>query len=358
MICKQEGNVVEPMIVDSQPASLLAVVDSSIQPMIVDSQPASLLAVVDSSIQSMIVDSQPASLLAVVNSSIQSMIVDSQPASLLAVVDSLIQPKIVDSQPASLVAVVDAGTTSFVAFVVDQDNDNIIDERSLSMSRKIAKKGQGDPKKWKLNIAANKRLHGDKRQMKPINCKCCHSKMSDENRKEVFDNYWQVTWERKRDFVITHTEICNASRKRTQNAVSRRGKTIKYYLPVLGQRIQVCKQFFLGTLCVGEMFVRLAARKANNSGSIFSNPHGHSQRVPPNATSPADRLCITSFIEKFPTIPSHYCRKDSKLLYLEPGLSVAKMYDLYKEECNVAKRKPCSKKVFTCIFKTFRGKFI
>lgn len=42
---------------------------------------------------------------------------------------------------------------------------------------------------------------------------------------------------------------------------------------------------------------------------------------------------VYNHISSFPTIQSHYCRSDSKKLYLGPHLSVNKMYDLYKNQC-------------------------
>src|SRR5688572_25111570 len=106
-------------------------------------QNAYLLPVVDASIEPMFADGQPASLLPVVDASIEPMFIDGQPASLLPVVDASIEPMFIDGQPASLLPVVDATAPSLVACVADQNNDNIIDERSLSMSRKIAKKRAG-----------------------------------------------------------------------------------------------------------------------------------------------------------------------------------------------------------------------
>ncbi|KAK0068049.1 hypothetical protein Bpfe_001984 [Biomphalaria pfeifferi] len=58
---------------------------------------------------------------------------------------------------------------------------------------------------------------------------------------------------------------------------------------------------------------------------------------------------VIQFIKRFPTLPSHYCRKDSKLLYLEPGLSLSKMYTMYTEDTAI-NHKHVSKKIFDKIF--------
>ncbi|KAK0040723.1 hypothetical protein Bpfe_029844 [Biomphalaria pfeifferi] len=58
---------------------------------------------------------------------------------------------------------------------------------------------------------------------------------------------------------------------------------------------------------------------------------------------------VIQFIKQFPTLPLHYCRKDSKLLYLEPGLSLSKMYTMYTEDTAI-NHKHVSKKIFDKIF--------
>ncbi|KAK3802819.1 hypothetical protein RRG08_012331 [Elysia crispata] len=43
---------------------------------------------------------------------------------------------------------------------------------------------------------------------------------------------------------------------------------------------------------------------------------------------------IRRYIKSFPVMESHYCRADSKKQYLEAGLSITKMYELYVEFCS------------------------
>ena len=52
------------------------------------------------------------------------------------------------------------------------------------------------------------------KEMKPVNCnKCklkCSSKVSEEKRKEVFQNFWSLcSYERQKDFVVSHVEEKN-----------------------------------------------------------------------------------------------------------------------------------------------------
>jgi hypothetical protein len=55
-------------------------------------------------------------------------------------------------------------------------------------------------------------------------------------------------------------------------------------------------------------------------------------KTPPNKTKPEVIDKIKSHIEKFPTQERHHCRKTSSRKYLDPKLSVRKMYELLVEQ--------------------------
>ena len=49
---------------------------------------------------------------------------------------------------------------------------------------------------------------------------------------------------------------------------------------------------------------------------------------------------------------SHYCRADISRKYLEPGLSVIKTQELYKEKCDEEHLTPISSQTYRKIFAT------
>ena len=57
-------------------------------------------------------------------------------------------------------------------------------------------------------------------------------------------------------------------------------------------------------------------------------------------------------IESFPTIESHYTRKDTKRLYLNQNLSIRKKYPLYAEKCQTTdpQIKPVNENVYRNVF--------
>jgi len=126
--------------------------------------------------------------------------------------------------------------------------------------------------------------------------------------------------------VFSNTEVMGIARK-TAGEASRRKSTILYYMPTEQARIKVCKNFFLSTLGVGTMFVQWTLK---NASSTFAPVHSHSGKSTANKTPSAVRQHAINFPKRFPTMPSHYCRRDTNLMYLVPGLTIPKLYQLYK----------------------------
>ena len=61
---------------------------------------------------------------------------------------------------------------------------------------------------------------------------------------------------------------------------------------------------------------------------------------------------VINHINRFPRVESHYCRKDTKREYLDPKLSIAKMYELYKTHCEESKIPHVSHITYRRIFST------
>lgn len=63
-----------------------------------------------------------------------------------------------------------------------------------------------------------------------------------------------------------------------------------------------------------------------------------------------DRQFVREHIKSFPTVDSHYCRKNTYRKYLEKDLSIKKMYDLYKQKCQKEERTPVKYWLYDKIF--------
>ncbi|KAK0048791.1 hypothetical protein Bpfe_021739 [Biomphalaria pfeifferi] len=133
-------------------------------------------------------------------------------------------------------------------------------EQTATAKRKIAKKGFSDPSKWKRNAKALKRMNGEGRCLKPVKCTCCVQKLDDSLRTELFEQYWLVSWERKRDFILSNTVVTETSRK-TAGEKSRRKQSIQYFLPNISGKVKVCQKMFLDTLDIGTKFLQEVHQK-------------------------------------------------------------------------------------------------
>ena len=223
-----------------------------------------------------------------------------------------------------------------------------------------SRKRKSEPLKWKKNVRKRLRLSGDEhtsckgtlnaaRKVKPGCHKCrykCNEKISEGERQGIFESYWKLdTYGRKRDF------LCQSILEKRTNPgerAKRKEKTRTYTLCPTDEPIRVCKTFFLQTLDIGKKMVEVALKK-KQSGT-FSGNDQRGRHVPANKTSDEARDFVKKHILSFPAVESHYVRKNSNRLYLEPGLSVNKMYDLYKETCKNEKKKPVSKHIYRHIF--------
>ena len=71
-----------------------------------------------------------------------------------------------------------------------------------------------------------------------------------------------------------------------------------------------------------------------------------------NKTTERAKMYVRQHINSFEMTESHYCRRDSKKLYLPKGLSVAKMYTLNLKYCAKHGAPTVSHYIYTEIFNT------
>ncbi|KAK3791941.1 hypothetical protein RRG08_031004 [Elysia crispata] len=96
-------------------------------------------------------------------------------------------------------------------------------------------------------------------------------------------------------------------------------------------RVQVCKTFYLDTLSVSQKKVYNV--HTNKTAHDTPKPDGRGTNTK-KGFSEEVKGHIRRHIKSFPVVESHYCRADSKKQYLEAGLSITKMYELYVEFCS------------------------
>ena len=130
---------------------------------------------------------------------------------------------------------------------------------------------------------------------------------------------------------------------------SRRNFLREYHVPNGEVTTQVCKK---AVFAVSDgRITRALKAQAAAGGSPHADKRGRHE--PKNKTSEAKIKIVKEHIESFPKYCSHYSRQDNpNRSYLSPGLSLTKMYTLYKEKC--AEDDQVSEWVYRKVFNTSR----
>lgn len=225
----------------------------------------------------------------------------------------------------------------------DIEHFRILDEFSGAIKVKRARKGQGNKKNWTRNVLKHKRMKGqeyvsikrkknegivgvENRKGRELQDRCdsekcakrfakkCN-KISNYDRKVIFDTFWQLSWEERKAFVVAMVSLKQVTAQ-TKGHPSRRTNTLQYTLKVGGEIVPVCKKMFCGTLSLGEWSVAnwVKGEKSNNEIGM------------PKKNQPAKRLKainttkvqhISNFLTALPKMPSHYCRQSTAKDYVD-----------------------------------------
>ena len=140
---------------------------------------------------------------------------------------------------------------------------------------------------------------------------------------------------------IAQTTVCS-SVARTKEG--RKKSSYTYFLMKGEDSFRVCKSFYLSTLAISQKMVCNVHQKKNKlTGMLKLDGRGkHDKHA---KVSDEQKNGVISHIDSFPVIESHYCRAKTNKKYLEAGLRIQKMYDLYKEKC-IRENKPWVKSTY------------
>lgn len=187
-----------------------------------------------------------------------------------------------------------------------------------------------------------------------LNCRLtCKNRITEEKRQQVFKEYWaQSNFNKRIHFLarlITTEEKKTEKRKMDNKKHKNRQVSHKYFLPVDGQLVTICKTCLLKTLDETNRFLTDVIK--NKSSSVSGIPHDDLRGLAPpsNKTPDEDINLAKAHIASIPAYESHYCRKDSSKQYLPHYYTLTRMYDEYKKWLSQEK-KPVSKFKYQEIF--------
>ena len=283
----------------------------------------------------------------------------------------IIQPPLITTGYQSTLSTTTGGTSESVSDARDQTNTEHISQIPDSSQIKKKRERKSNPAKWKKNQAAADRLYGREhltvkgklvpaKSLKPVQCNCLYQSckcFTIECQKDVFHTFWTElkSWEAKKTFICVHVEKLKTKTildPETGKGIPKKQHFFyRYYLPLNGEKVRVCKNMFLACIDMSIDFVRgcLSKKKAG----VFVGTDGRLGKEPPNKTA-ADRIeLVKCHIDSFPKVESHYCRSSTTKLYLGPELSVSIMYNEYVKWCNNVKYvPPVSRSIYSEVFHT------
>lgn len=241
------------------------------------------------------------------------------------------------------------------------------DGEGETKEKKNVRKRTRNPKSWACNVrkkahdegkeymSVRKKLVPAKGVLTKKNCltSCvhgCQKFISDQERNIIFQNYYTLDEQAKKLFLLTTFQkfLVERHRKGKNAQNSRRKNTFRYYFNVSDQRIEVCKLFYLGTLCISQTPIY----NVHLGKDIVSNTPKESRqgRHVKHSINDDDKTFLKRHIESFPKVESHYCRANNSREYLESNLSIAKMYSLYVDLCKSENKQPVKESFYRHVF--------
>ena len=212
------------------------------------------------------------------------------------------------------------------------------------------RKRKRNPQKWAKNIRKNKAHRGESftsvqghdvaaRAPKSRTC-CCQpergykcSEFSEAERAQLCAEYWHLSeYSRKKDWLLKHVIEVPVGRRRVDvEQTACKGRSLRWFLPKIeGNRLRVCKKFFTDTLDIGKSATAVLTAIENKSPfGTFSGQDNRGKHTPWNKTPQVKIDLVHEHIGTIPKMAAHYCRKDSNRQYIDPQLTIPRLYELY-----------------------------
>ena len=241
---------------------------------------------------------------------------------------------------------------------------NVEEEESRTPLATLAKRSRkSNPSAWARNVNKEKKMRGEEyetqqkdkqdgkwkfvsRPEKKMGQKCqktscakrskCCAKFTDDDCVKIFSEFWACGDTQKQNTFI-QSLVDNQKKSRvtvTPSKASKRLNSKRFRLKKDGGSLEVCKEMFVGVLGITNWRVNAAVEKSDVgiSKEVKKPRNPHPSRG--FAWTTGDQDFLANFFRQIPKAPSHYCRKDSKKIYLDVYISsMDKLYKAYVKHC-------------------------
>ena len=224
------------------------------------------------------------------------------------------------------------------------------------------RKRNRNPDSWKRARQKKKRLSGLEYKTRSGHtvaakifsdkkCKCarkCDEKLSTDERKTLFKSFYSLTTQSEQNIFLNGCIKSRTIKRRrpTNQSKSPRSHSFSFFLRVKNDDVQVCKTYFRQTFQVSDG--RLHSCSIKNDVSCIVDRRGKS--TPGNKVDISD---VVNHIKSIPAYFSHYTRSHNPhRKYLNPDLTIKKLYDLYVLWCGENQKTPVKEKMYYHVFST------
>ena len=172
--------------------------------------------------------------------------------------------------------------------------------------------------------------------LEPCNCRAkCVEKLAEPDRVLIHQAYWDMGYSERVTFVMKNVNTVAIKRRKVSQEEYRKQQSRVYSL----NGINVCKVMFMSSLGYSaDKFITTAINK--NTTEDLRGRH-----KPKHSLTEDRREEVTKAIQHFEPHISHYRREHAPhRLYVDPSVTIDKMYEHYKTMCS---SNPVSKSSFT-----------
>ncbi|KAK4313325.1 hypothetical protein Pmani_015313 [Petrolisthes manimaculis] len=228
-------------------------------------------------------------------------------------------------------------------------------------------KRTGDVSQWAKNVAKKRRDSGleyisvTKKVAVPakvvgpaLPCsKKCYDRVGMDIVNNIFNEYWKMASHNTQSSYIAKHILSKEVNRRYSGPNSKRNVTYEYFVTVNKKDIVVCKTCFCNIHAISKKRVENVLSKVGSTGVAPVDQRGASASV--NKTHDDVLQNVQDHVRSLPTCSSHYSRAKSRhRVYLPPGYSHRKCYDLYKHQCEEKNLGPDKIVSFNIYSKTMR----
>lgn len=184
----------------------------------------------------------------------------------------------------------------------------------------------------------------------------CANKISDEQRQTLFREYWAMAdLQQQRMFIVSCIDRINPKyRYPTQQQKSRGLNNAFYFTFSSGEKICVCKYFFMATLGINSQVIQTVLKKKSSSVAGVIQPEKRGKHNNHQALSDTIKDEVRNHIRSIPRMESRNdfpCQSESKMEYIEGGKTVRDLHRDYVELCEEVKKPHVNYLMYYKIFK-------